>query len=148
MHLSNLPILYIIPVIIIIWGLVSLLKGTINGQSIAFKSAFLTILVGILFTFFVTLVINNNKIDNEHPELRQLFLMATGGLTVSALTGLLYTNFQQFVPPIFIRTTLFFGVTAALLGVLTSFDTQSDIMANSTDAGNQFEQIETKKPSL
>jgi hypothetical protein len=148
MHVSNLPILYLVPVLSLIWGIISLLRGTIDGQSNAFKSSFLWIIVSVMITFFISMVIGNNKVQTEHPELNQLFLMASGGLAFSAVIGLLYTNFQQFVPPIFIRMTLFFGVTAALLGVLTSFDTEDSIVATSTDTGSQFEQLEGKKSNF
>ena len=145
MHSSNLALLFILPLLVLIWGVVSLLKGTFNGQSNAFKAAFLTMIVGVLLIFFTSAILTNNKVENLHPELRQLFLMATGGLAFSALIGLLYTNFKQFVPPFFIRMTLFFGVTAIILGGITSFDTEDSIMATSTDSGSQFQQIDSKK---
>lgn len=148
MHLSNLPVLYLVPVLIVCWGLISLLRGTLNGQSNAFKSSFLWIVVGELITLLVTMILHSNKIETQHPELLQLFLMASGALAFSALIGLVYTNYQQFVPPIFIRMTLFFGFTTALLGSLSAFDTDSSIIATSTDAGSQFEQVDAKKPEL
>lgn len=126
---GSFSLLLLIPVLVFVWGLFSLLKGTIQAQNQGFKMAFMSFLVGIVLSIFISLVMQSNNVDQANPEFLLFFHVSIAFLALSSIMGTVYTYFQPFIPPLFIRMTLIFSLISVVLGIITSLDTGSKSIA-------------------
>ena len=149
MHAQNISLLFLVPLLMLLLGVFYMIGGMLRQlDSGYFKRAFIFYFLGTFSTFFVMQLLTSNHLDSiMTSELDFVFIYSTYGLAVFAAFGFIYFYFNNFIPMIFIRASVFLSIFALITGSIVTYkkSTNPDILNSSS---NQFQEVQQAKPPI
>lgn len=137
---SNLSFLLLLPLVVIFWGIVRLMRGMVKNNFHVFRSSFYLFLLGFLGVSFLIFIGRNATSSLAfETDLVTVFLVSSIALGVGSLLGVLFYTFNGFIPTFFTRLNLFLAVFSVIVGVAVTYKTSTFVEQEIPATGRMVE---------
>ena len=148
MHSSNITLLFLVPAVSILLGIIYTLRG-MSGINLnhLFRRGFGFFIFGFISSFFCNRLVKSNNITTGSSELDMVFSLCTGALAFVSAAGFLYLYYTNFLPQLFIRAVLFFGILALVSVGLNTYKSSYKKTIISKNPAHKFSEVDNLKNS-
>lgn len=151
MHSSNITLLFIIPALSILIGIVYILRG-MSGINLnhLFRRGFGFFIFGFLSSFFCNQLVKSNNIVSSYSfsnELDLVFTISSAALALVSGAGFLYLYYTNFLPQLFIRSVLFFGVLSLIAVGVNTYKSAYQPSIMTKNPKHKFQEVDNLKNS-
>jgi len=148
MHAQNIALLFIVPLLMLFFGILYMLGGMMRQlDSGFFKRSFFFYFLGTFSTFFVMQVLKSNHLDSiMSSELDFIFIYSTYGVAVFAGLGFMYFYFNNFVPLIFIRASIILSIFSLVTGTIVTVNKSLSAEIQNSSSSQFHEVKDVKAP--
>ena len=137
------------PAAAILFGIIQVVLGMYGAaRNHFFRRGFGFFIFGFISAFFCSLLLKSNNITADYTmsqELDLAFLISIYALAFVSAAGFLYLYYTNFLPQLFIRSALFFGLVAFTSIVVSTFKSTYKPSIQTQNPKHKFLEIEEKK---